>query len=188
MTATEKALAKAAARTAAAGLRDKAASPDRQAALAAQLTIALAPFKGRPLSGYLPIRSEADPTPAMAALARHGPVGVPEVVGRGLPLRFRRWTPEAVLEEGAFGVMIPAGADEMVPTLLIVPMLAFDARGYRLGYGGGFYDRTLAALRARGDVFALGLAFSAQEVDALPVEATDQPLDAIVTEAGLRKF
>ncbi|MGI1662708.1 5-formyltetrahydrofolate cyclo-ligase [Palleronia sp. KMU-117] len=180
--------AKAAARKAAASARDRAASPDRQVALGAHLTIALAPFKGRALSGYLPIRSEADPTPAMTAMARHGPVGVPEVVGRGLPLRFRRWTPGAVLEEGVFGVMVPKDAAEVVPSVLIVPMLAFDARGYRLGYGGGFYDRTLAALREAGDVFALGLAFAAQEVDALPVEATDQPLDAIVTEAGLRRF
>ncbi len=182
------AAAKSAARKSAAARRDAAATPDRQAALAAHLTIALAPHKGRPLSGYLPIRSEADPLPAMTALSRHGPVGVPEVVGRGLPLRFRIWTPDTALEEGPFGVMLPKASAGMVPEVLIVPMLAFDASGFRLGYGGGFYDRTLAALRAAGPVTAIGLAFAAQEVDALPVEATDQPLDAIVTEDGLRLF
>jgi 5-formyltetrahydrofolate cyclo-ligase len=182
------AAAKSAARKAAAARRDAAVTPDRQAALAAHLIIALTPHKGRPLSGYLPIRSEADPVPAMTALSRHGPVGVPEVVGRGQPLRFRLWTPEADLEEGPFGVMLPTGRAGMVPEILIVPMLAFDASGFRLGYGGGFYDRTLAALRAAGPVAAIGLAFTAQEVDALPVEATDQPLDAIVTEHGLRRF
>lgn len=182
------AAAKSKARKAAAARRDAAATPDGQAALAAHLTIALTPYKGRPLSGYLPIRSEADPVPAMAALSRHGPVGVPEVVGRGQPLRFRLWTPDAPLEEGPFGVMLPTDGAGMVPEVLIVPMLAFDASGFRLGYGGGFYDRTLAALRAAGPVTAIGLAFAAQEVGALPLEATDQPLDAIVTERGFRRF
>lgn len=180
--------AKAEARKLAARTRDAACTPDRQAALAAHLTIALSSHKGRPLSGYLPIRSEADPVPAMAALSRHGPVGVPEVTGPGEPLRFRLWTPGAPLEQGSFGVMIPTDAPEMTPEILIVPLLAFDARGFRLGYGGGFYDRTLAALRAQGPVQAIGLAFAAQEVSALPVEATDQPLDAIVTEKGLARF
>jgi 5-formyltetrahydrofolate cyclo-ligase len=179
---------KAALRLAAEIARQAACRPDRQAALAAHLTIALAPHKGCALSGYLPIRSEADPTPAMEAMLRHGPVGVPEVAGRGLPLRFRLWAPGAPLVRGGFGVMIPDDAEEMTPDVLIVPLLAFNARGFRLGYGGGFYDRTLATLRARGPVQAIGVAFASQEVDHLPVEATDQPLDAIVTEDGPRRF
>jgi 5-formyltetrahydrofolate cyclo-ligase len=179
---------KRALRAAAGEARDAACTPDRQAALAAHLTIALAPHKGRPMSGYLPIRSEADPIPAMTALARHGLVGVPEVAGKGLPLRFRRWTPDVPLVRGNFGVMVPENAPEMVPEVLIVPMLAFNAEGYRLGYGGGFYDRTLAALRAAGPVVAIGLAFAAQRVASLPLEPTDQPLDAIVTEDGFARF
>jgi 5-formyltetrahydrofolate cyclo-ligase len=124
----------------------------------------------------------------MAALSRHGPVGVPEVVGRGKPLRFRLWTPDAPARGGSLRRHASEGRAGMVPEVLIVPMLAFDASGFRLGYGGGFYDRTLAALRAAGSVTAIGLAFAAQEVDALPVDATDQPLDAIVTEDGFRRF
>lgn len=156
-----------------------AAAPDRPWAA---LQAFLAPQAGRILSGYLPIRSEIDPRPAMAAHA--GPVCVPVVQGPGLPLRFRAWSPDAVLEPGVFGAAVPATGDWMDPEVLIVPLLAFDRRGCRLGYGGGFYDRTLAALRRRGPVLAVGFAYAAQEVDRVPTDATDQPLDALVTEAG----
>ena len=81
--------------------------------------------------------------------------------------------------------MIPEDGDWLVPALVIVPMLAFDARGYRLGYGGGFYDRTLEALRVRGPVTAVGFAYADQQVDAVPIEPTDQRLDLIVTERGI---
>ena len=86
---------------------------------------------------------------------------------------------------GTFGALVPAKGDWIVPEVLIVPLLAFDRRGYRLGYGGGYYDRTLEVLRARGPVTAIGFAFAAQEVDEVPIEATDQPLDLIVTERGI---
>ena len=84
--------------------------------------------------------------------------------------------------------MIPAEGAWVEPEVLIVPLLAFDARGYRLGYGGGFYDRTLEALRARRPTLAVGFAFAAQEVAEVPTEPTDQRLDAIVTEEGMRPF
>ncbi|WP_371286182.1 5-formyltetrahydrofolate cyclo-ligase [Albidovulum sp.] len=86
---------------------------------------------------------------------------------------------------GTFGALVPAEGDWIEPEVLIVPLLAFDRRGYRLGYGGGFYDRTLEALRARGPVTAIGFAFAAQEVDEVPIEATDQPLDIVVTDKGI---
>lgn len=110
---------------------------------------------------------------------------MPHVLGKEQPLGFLHWTPQVELIEGAFGVMIPARQRPVVPRVLIVPMLAFDGRGYRLGYGGGFYDRTLEKLRATGDITAIGLAYSAQMFEALPVEDTDQPLDMIVTEDGV---
>lgn len=142
---------------------------------------------GGPVSGFLPIRSEIDPRPAMAALARQGrPLALPVIEGRGLPLRFRAWTPETPLAEGSFRTLEPASGDFLVPGLLLVPLLAFDARGCRLGYGGGFYDRTLAALRARGPVLALGLAYAAQEVAEVPAGPADMRLDGVVTEAGPR--
>jgi 5-formyltetrahydrofolate cyclo-ligase len=146
----------------------------------------LADQKGRVLSGYMPMRTEIDPLPAMAA--HQGPVGVPVIIGKGLPLRFREWSPGARMVEGAFKALIPEDGAWVEPQVLIVPMLAFDARGYRLGYGGGFYDRTLEGLRAKGPVLAVGFAFSAQEVAEVPTDATDQRLDVVVTEKGITVF
>lgn len=139
------------------------------------------------IAGYWPVRDEVDPRPLLTALAGFGhPVGLPAVVARGGVLAFRRWpfaAPVASPPAGAYGIPAPpADAPAVVPELLLVPLLAFDRRGRRLGYGGGYYDRTLAALR-RGPVLAVGLAFAAQEVAAVPVASGDEPLDWIVTEA-----
>ncbi len=149
------------------------------------LSEVLAGYRGVPISAYLPIRTEIDPRPAMAEAAAHGPVGVPVIDGNGLPLRFLRWEPDCALVEGPFGAMVPAEPVELVPEIVIVPLVAFDRRGGRLGYGGGFYDRTLERLRAARATLAIGFAYSAQEAEALPLEPTDQPLDLIVTEAGI---
>ncbi|QUS35052.1 5-formyltetrahydrofolate cyclo-ligase [Falsirhodobacter algicola] len=157
-----------------------------QGAAAAHLADWLAPHAGRVLAGYLPLRTEIDPRAAMAA--HDGPVCVPVIEAAGLPLRFRRWTQDTPLEHGPFGVMIPATGDWLEPEVVIVPLVAFDASGYRLGYGGGFYDRTLERLRQRGPVVAVGFAFAAQQWPAVPVEVTDQPLDAVITELGLTTF
>ena len=140
-------------------------------------------YAGKPLSGYMPMRTEIDPLPAMAAHV--GPVGVPVIIARATPLQFREWTPEAPMVEGPFGALVPAGGDWIVPQVLIVPRLAWDRRGYRLGYGGGFYDRTLQGLRERGPVVAIGFGFAAQEVAEVPVDGTDERLDMVVTEAGV---
>lgn len=141
---------------------------------------------GAVLSGYMPMRSEMDPLPAMAA--HRGVVGVPVIPGPAMALRFREWSPGCALVAGEFGALIPAEGAWVEPAVLIVPMLAFDARGYRLGYGGGFYDRTLEMLRARRPTLAVGFAFAAQEVDEVPIDAYDQQLDAVVTEEGVREF
>ena len=148
---------------------------------AALLGQVLAEHRHRPLAGFLPMRSEIDPTLAMEA--HQGPVGVPVTPRRGLPLSFREWTPGCEMADGGFGTRIPATGNWIVPEVLIVPLVAFDRHGGRLGYGGGFYDRTLAMLRAAGPTLAIGFAWSAQEYDALPLEPTDQPLDLVVTEA-----
>ena len=139
---------------------------------------------GKPLSGYMPMRTEIDPLPAMTG--HQGPVGVPVIIAKATPLQFREWTPEAAMIEGPFGARIPETGAWIVPQVLIVPLLAWDRRGYRLGYGGGFYDRTLQGLRQRGPVVAIGFGFAAQEVGEVPVDATDQRLDMVVTEAGVR--
>ena len=156
-----------------------------QGAACVRLLDALGPHLGRPLAGYWPIRTEIDPRPAMEAAAAHGPVALPVVEAPGRPLAFRRWSPGDALQPGGFGTLVPASGATVEPRVLVVPLLAFTARGDRLGYGGGFYDRTLALLRARGPVLAVGFAFAAQEVDALPVEPTDEGLDLVVTEAGV---
>ena len=146
----------------------------------------LAEFGALALAGYMPMRTEIDPLPAM--VAHQGPVGVPVILARATPLRFRLWGPGVAMVTGAFGAQIPAEGPWVEPQVVIVPLLAFDARGYRLGYGGGFYDRTLAGLRTRGKVVAVGFAFGCQEVDAVPIDDYDQRLDAVVTEAGVRLF
>lgn len=137
------------------------------------------------ISAYRRIRTELDPEPLMLALIERGcRLLVPVIEGEGLPLKFREWTPGARMVPGPFGAEVPAGGAWLEPDLLIVPLLAFDAAGRRLGYGGGFYDRTLARLRAAGPARAIGFAYAAQHVEEVPAEETDQLLDAIVTEAG----
>lgn len=155
---------------------------------AAHLSQVLAGHRGVPLSGYMAIRTEIDPLPAMEEVAAHGPVCVPVIQQPGLPLKFSRWSPGCALKEGPFGAMIPEVDDFIEPEILIVPLVAFDRRGGRLGYGGGFYDRTLEMLRAKRPTLAIGFAYAAQEAEALPLEPTDQPLDMIVTEAGVIEF
>ena len=160
-----------------------AAGQGQAAALLADL---LAGYGPKPLAGYMAMRTEIDPSAAMAA--HLGPVGVPVIMGAGQPLKFREWTPGCALVPADFGALIPAEGAWLEPEVLIVPLLAFDARGYRLGYGGGFYDRTLEGLRAKRPTLAVGFAFAAQEMDEVPIEPTDQRLDAVVTENGVRLF
>ena len=146
----------------------------------------LAGYRGKSLSGYMPMRTEIDPLHAMAA--HQGTVCVPVITGKGQPLRFREWTPGCTMIAGEFGALIPADGAWIEPDVLIVPLLAFDARGYRLGYGGGYYDRTLQALRAKRATIAVGYAFAAQRVLEVPIDENDQRLDAIITERGVVRF
>ena len=177
---------KAAARRAAHQRRKTAKATVDEMAVLAHLAEALEPFSGQVLAGYMAIRSEVDPLPVMAGW--RGQACVPVIVSTGQPLEFHRWSPDAEMVAGAFGAAIPANAVPVVPDVIIVPLLAFDRSGGRLGYGGGFYDRTLEILRARRPVTALGLAFAAQETEGLPLEPTDQPLDGVVTEDGMLLF
>ena len=140
------------------------------------------------IAGYWPIHSEIDPRPAIERLSTAHEIVLPVVPGPDLALEFRLWTPGARMIAGAFGAAIPAENKGAVPDVLIVPLLAFDSSGYRLGYGGGFYDRTLAELRSMRPTFAVGFGYSAQEMDEIPTEPTDQPLDVIVTEQEIRRF
>ena len=142
------------------------------------------------VSGYMPIGSEIDCLPLLNRLAAAGvPLCLPVVTAPDTPLIFRRWAPDDPLVTGWFGISEPAAAaPEVTPHVALVPMLAFDRQGQRLGYGGGYYDRTLKALRAASDggddILAIGVAFAGQLRDKVPVSGSDQPLDWILTEIG----
>ncbi|MCG6882553.1 MAG: 5-formyltetrahydrofolate cyclo-ligase [Silicimonas sp.] len=167
--------------------RDAAASTADQARAQDRLREVLADGDG-PVSFFWPIRSEIDTRPVMAELAATRVVCLPLTHGRGSPLTFHRWTPETRMVPDGFGVPVPEDTEEVVPATLVVPMLAFDRFGHRLGYGAGHYDRTLAKLRPMAPVLAVGFAFEAQFVETpLPSEPTDQPLDLIVTEAAIHR-
>ncbi|OUS36995.1 5-formyltetrahydrofolate cyclo-ligase [Rhodobacterales bacterium 56_14_T64] len=168
--------------------RRKEAHGMHKPGVAGHLSEVLAGYRGVPLSGYMPIRTEIDPVAAMAEAAAHGPVGVPVIMSAGQPLKFSRWQPEAPLRDGPFGAKVPEVDDFFDPEILIVPLVAFDAQGGRLGYGGGFYDRTLEGLRAKRPTLAIGFAFDAQEAQDLPLEPTDQPLDMLITESRVLQF
>lgn len=140
---------------------------------------------GAVISLYYPIKDELDTEPLAAALHEKGAaLALPVVAARRAPLVFHAWRPGDDLIKGAHGAMTPAPeAPAVRPDIVVAPLLAFTRRGERLGYGGGYYDRTLEQLRQDGDVLAVGFAYAAQEVDALPVSPLDQRLDWIVTEA-----
>lgn len=162
-----------------------AANPD-----AASLAAALLPLSRLPtfrvVAGYHPIGAELDPRPVLERLAAAGAaIALPAVIDRAAPLVFRSArAPEAFVPDALGIASPPASAAALVPDLIVAPVLAFDRRGGRLGQGGGYYDAAIAALRAAGPVFVIGLAFAGQEVDCAPIEAHDQRLDAILTETG----
>ena len=139
---------------------------------------------------YRPQGSELDPGPILRAILDFDPgrahAALPVAVDRNSPLKFRLWAPGGdILVSDALGIPAPpASAREVLPNLVITPLLAFDRKGGRLGQGAGHYDRTLAELRKVRPVFVLGVAFAGQEVDAVPLDAHDQRLDAIVTETA----
>lgn len=175
------------ARQRAAETREAVASAAANAAAQAHLRGFLAAEAGgKVVSGYQPIRSEIDPLPVLADLSATNAICMPFVPGKARPLKFRAWTPGCPMIEGPFGAPVPAGGAWLVPEILILPLLAYDDAGVRLGYGGGYYDRTLAALRLQGRALAVGFAFAGQSSAALlPREPTDVPLDVVVTEAGV---
>jgi 5-formyltetrahydrofolate cyclo-ligase len=161
----------------------------RQGEAAARTVAELAPLlpPGAVVAGYWPMGDEIDPRPLLQALAAAGRrLALPVVTAPNQPLDFRAWAWGDELEPGRFGTTHPlAHAAPVEPDLLLVPLLAFDRQGFRLGYGGGFYDRTLDMLRRKRHVSAMGIAFAAQQVPAIPHDGRDQRLDGVATEAGL---
>ena len=168
-----------------------AAHPQAGLTLAQHFRTAINLPAGVGVSGFWPMGDEIDVKPLLAQLHAAGhPIGLPVVLGKGQPLIFRAWHPGLALVAGGFKTEVPPpSSPELVPQALIVPLLAFDAEGYRLGYGGGFYDRTLEKLRKSGArPLAVGVAFAAQHVARVPRDAYDQPVDWIVTEKSVQQF
>ena len=170
-------------------LRAKLFTPDFATRLATFID-ALAISPPAIVAGYWPVRDEADPRGLMAALAARGHVlALPRIEAKGAALSFRRWRAGDALIDSPHGIAEPrADAQIVAPDALLVPLLAFDAAGHRLGYGGGYYDRTLDALRKAGGVLAIGIAYAGQEVVLLPRDPHDRALDMVVTEMGVRRF
>jgi 5-formyltetrahydrofolate cyclo-ligase len=166
--------------------RDALPADARQAAAEAiaarKFPLAVAP--GMIVSGFMPLKSEINPLPLLRKLADAGAALVlPVVAGRGKPLVMRAWRPGEELAAGVWGIREPKPeAAEVEPDILLVPLLAFDRAGHRIGYGAGYYDLTIAQLRARKPITAIGLAFAAQEIAAVPVTPRDARLDLVLTE------
>ena len=167
--------------------RARRKTPPGFAALLAAHAEALAIAPGSVVGAYHAVNDEADPALLLARLVEKGcHAAFPRVAARDAALEFHRVPDGEVLQPGAFGVHEPlAHWPRVVPDLLLVPLLAFDAEGYRLGYGGGFYDRTLAAWPA---VRAIGIAYAGQQVAFIPRDAHDRTLTAVLTEQGLQRF
>jgi 5-formyltetrahydrofolate cyclo-ligase len=177
---------KAALRSEAAARRDALPRDVRQDAADA---IAARPFPlritpGAIVSGFMPLKSEINPLPLLRKLAEAGAqLALPVVAGRGKPLTMRAWQWGEPLAAGVWGIREPkADAAEVDPDILIVPLLAFDRTGHRIGYGAGYYDRTIARLRGLKAVTTIGIAFAAQEVSAVPTTPHDARLDLMLTE------
>ena len=172
--------AKAAARKLARAKRATLTNIEAPARLAEAMLAQYAPPKGAIIAGYWPMGDEMDPRPLMLALASRGhALALPVTPPRGQPLAFHAWAPGAALRPGPMGTSEPVAGEELRPDVLLVPLLAFDRAGRRLGYGGGYYDRTLATLPGAK---AIGIAYAGQEMAEVPAGPQDMRLSLIATE------
>ena len=184
--------AKAQMRKQAAKIRQQEADnhPDAAERLAGYCHLLLDSFGRGVYAAYLPIRSEISPLPLIAALHDAGQAtAMPVTPAEGQPLSFRLWAVGDVLEDGPYGTrQPPVGGTTVLPDVILAPLLAFDLGGWRLGYGGGFYDRTIADFAARGlQASVVGLAYDRQKLDKVPVGPYDMPLDAVLSPSGLHR-
>jgi 5-formyltetrahydrofolate cyclo-ligase len=183
---------KIALRAAALALRDALPAAERQQAAetiaARSFPIAIVP--GVVVSGFMPMKSEINPIPLMKRLAQQGAhLALPAIAGRGLPLTMRAWEFGGPLKPGQWGIREPfPEAPEVRPDILIVPLACFDRAGHRIGYGAGYYDMTIRALRAHKPAIAIGIAFAAQEIRSVPATERDARLDLVLTEREVIDF
>ncbi len=184
--------AKAKMRKQAAKIRQQEANrhPDAAEKLAGYCRLLLDRFGRGVYAAYLPIRSEISSLPLIAALHDAGqPTAMPVTPAEGNPLSFRAWAVGDALEDGPYGTrQPPVGDPPVLPNVILAPLLAFDSAGWRLGYGGGFYDRTIADFAARGyKASVIGLAYDGQKLEKVPVGPFDMPLDAVLCPSGLHR-
>jgi len=153
----------------------------------ASMTLPVELPPGTIIAGYSPIKSELDPFPLMRALAEKGAaLALPVIIARNQALIFRAWQPEEGLVRGQYGIFEPSSdASDVDPDVVLVPLAAFDRAGHRIGYGRGYYDRTLQNLRAMKKITVIGLAFAVQEIDIVPRLPHDEQLDCVLTEREL---
>jgi 5-formyltetrahydrofolate cyclo-ligase len=189
---TETQSSKAALRAEALALRDALPATERQAAAEAIAARGL-PVEITPVtivSGFMPMKTEINPIPLMRKFADAGAqLALPAIAGRGLPLIMRTWKFGDPLKSGQWGIREPLPeAAAVAPDILIVPLACFDRAGHRIGYGAGYYDMTINALRAKKKVIAIGIAFTAQEIPRVPATKRDERLDLVLTEREVVDF
>lgn len=144
---------------------------------------------GAVVAGYWPVRGEVDGLPILRELLRRKHLcALPHVAGEGRPLEFRSWNDSTQMVMGKYDIPEPAAGEVIVPDIILVPLAAFDKTGHRLGYGGGFYDRTLAALKKEKHVLAIGFGYEMQGCDTLPVDENDVRLDMVITDKNVYRF
>jgi 5-formyltetrahydrofolate cyclo-ligase len=183
---TETDQTKAALRAAALALRDALPAAERQAATATiaarGLPVEVTP--GAIVSGFMPMKTEINPLQLLRKLADAGAqLALPCIAGRSKPLIMRAWQFGAPLKSGQWGIREPMpDAAEVAPDILIVPLACFDRAGHRIGYGAGYYDMTINALRAKKKVIAIGIGFAVQEIPRVPATERDARLDLVLTE------
>lgn len=149
-----------------------------------RLAAFLTPLSPRTLSFCAPVRGEFDARPLVSLLIEHGwQAAMPVVDATNAPMNFRAWTPSSAMDSDRHGMPIPASGETVVPDVVLLPLVAFDPQGFRLGYGGGYFDRTLAVLVPRP--LTIGVGFELARVADIRPQAHDMPLDAVVTEAGI---
>jgi 5-formyltetrahydrofolate cyclo-ligase len=179
-------------RAAALAVRDALSKAQREAAAQAlaQRELPVEIVRGSVVAGYSPIRSEIDPAPLMRRISALGAqLALPVIIARDTPLKFRAWSAGDELLRGPLGILEPSpDAAALVPDIVLVPLAAFDRLGHRLGYGGGYYDRTLGGLRELKPVLAIGLAFAAQEIPDVSASSHDARLDLVLTETQMFDF
>lgn len=179
-------------RASALALRDTMPAAQRQAAAEtiAARALPVEVTAGTIVSGFMPMKTEINPLPLLRKLAGQGAtLALPCIAGRGKPLIMRAWKIGDAFKEGQWGIREPLPeAPEVAPDIVIVPLAAFDRAGHRIGYGAGYYDMTLSALRAKMKVVAIGIAFAAQEIPHVPATERDERLDFVLTEKEIIAF